>query len=68
MKQKNEVVEVQNPNAANNKDFLSVTEAFQLIGVSREMNHSKNDSTRTFKSYSFWMETYCSQMADRKPF
>jgi len=35
MKQKNEVVEVQNPNAVNNKDFLSVTEASQLIGVSR---------------------------------
>jgi len=35
MKQKNEVVEVQNPNAGNNKDFLSVTEASQLIGVSR---------------------------------
>ncbi len=35
MKQKNEVVEVQNTNAVNNKDFLSVTEASQLIGVSR---------------------------------
>jgi excisionase family DNA binding protein len=35
MKQKNEVVEVQNPNTVNNKDFLSVTEASQLIGVSR---------------------------------
>ena len=35
MKQKKEVIEVYNPNAVNNKDFLSVTEASKLIGVSR---------------------------------
>lgn len=35
MKQKNESVVVLNPNVVNNKDFLSVTEASQLIGVSR---------------------------------
>ena len=35
MQQQKEIVEVHNPNAVNNKDFLSVTEASQLIGVSR---------------------------------
>ncbi|WP_267148177.1 helix-turn-helix domain-containing protein [Xanthomarina sp. F1114] len=35
MKQQKEVVQVPNTNAVNNKDFLSVTEASQLIGVSR---------------------------------
>ena len=35
MQQQKQVVEVHNPNAVNNKDFLSVTEASQLIGVSR---------------------------------
>ncbi len=35
MQQPKEVVQVINPNAVNNKDFLSVTEVSQLIGVSR---------------------------------
>lgn len=35
MQQQKEAVQVSNPNAVNNKDFLSVTEASQLIGVSR---------------------------------
>ena len=34
MQQKNLVVASQNSNGINNKDFLSVTEASQLIGVS----------------------------------
>lgn len=33
--QRKEFVVAQNPNTLNNKDFLSVTEAAQLIGVSR---------------------------------
>ena len=35
MQQQKETVQVSNPNTVNNKDFLSVTEASQLIGVSR---------------------------------
>lgn len=35
MQRQKESVKVSNPNVVNNKDFLSVTEASQLIGVSR---------------------------------
>ncbi|WP_250432557.1 helix-turn-helix domain-containing protein [Hanstruepera flava] len=35
MQQQKEAVQVPNLNTVNNKDFLSVTEASQLIGVSR---------------------------------
>lgn len=35
MQQQKEAVHIPNPNTVNNKDFLSVTEASQLIGVSR---------------------------------
>tara|TARA_E500000318_G_C3506251_1_gene190401 strand:- start:432 stop:887 length:456 start_codon:yes stop_codon:yes gene_type:complete len=35
IQQQKEIVNHYNPNAVNNKDFLSVTEASQLIGVSR---------------------------------
>ena len=35
IQQQKEISAVYNPNAVNNKDFLSITEASQLIGVSR---------------------------------